>query len=58
MPNLNLQLKSTPDTGQSKRKVIKIIEKHTGDDPIIHKWTFKVKERGKKSMNCSFHQKM
>ncbi len=36
------------DIGQSKRKVIKIIEKYTGDDKVTHKWTFKVKERGAK----------
>jgi len=34
---------------QSKRKVIKIIEKYSGDDPFIHKWTFKVKARGAKA---------
>jgi len=32
----------------SKRSALKIIEKYTGDDPAIHKWTFGVRERGAK----------
>ncbi|MBL4830986.1 MAG: PriCT-2 domain-containing protein [Aliivibrio sp.] len=36
------------EIGQSKRKVINTIEKHTGDDPKTHKWSFKVAARGAK----------
>jgi len=48
--NTKMKLASSvaKDINQSKRKVIKIIEKYSGDDPAIHKWTFKVKARGAK----------
>lgn len=35
-------------TSCSKRYSLKIIEQHTGIDPAIHKWDFKVCERGAK----------
>jgi len=49
--NTKMKLASSvaKDINQSKRKVIKIIEKYSGDDPAIHKWTFKVKARGAKA---------
>jgi hypothetical protein len=34
--------------GVSKRSAIKIIERYTGDDPAVHKWSFAVRERGAK----------
>jgi hypothetical protein len=34
--------------GLSKRKVVNIIEKYTGDDPINNFWAFKIGERGAK----------
>ncbi len=32
----------------SKRSALKIIEKYTGNDPVLHRWMFKVCERGAK----------
>lgn len=34
--------------GVSKRVAIKIIERYTGDDPVLHRWQFSVQERGAK----------
>ncbi|MDO8948577.1 MAG: hypothetical protein Q7U88_15700 [Desulfocapsaceae bacterium] len=34
-------------SGASKRAVLKIIEKYTGDDPTQHRWNFVKGERGK-----------
>ncbi len=34
--------------GISKRQAIKVIERYTGNDPTLHRWTFVVKERGAK----------
>ena len=34
--------------GVSKRTAIKVIEKYTGDDPVLHKWNVTVKKRGAK----------
>jgi AAA domain len=32
----------------SSRAAMKIIERYTGDDPVQHRWTFSVRERGSK----------
>lgn len=32
----------------SKKRMIKVIDNYTGDDPAIHQWSFKVHERGAK----------
>ncbi len=32
----------------SKRVALKVIEKYTGSDPAVHRWTFGVQERGAK----------
>lgn len=32
----------------SRQAVLKVIEKYTGDDPAVHRWTFAVGERGAK----------
>lgn len=34
--------------GCSKRSVLKVVEKYTGNDPAIHRWSFSVQERGAK----------
>ncbi|MCX7150556.1 MAG: hypothetical protein NTY05_14315 [Rhodocyclales bacterium] len=34
--------------GVSKRVAIRIIERYTGDDPVLHRWQFSVQERGAK----------
>lgn len=34
--------------GISKRIAIRIIERYSGDDPVVHRWNFKVRERGAK----------
>ncbi len=31
----------------SLRQALKVLEKYTGDDPAIHRWSFKVKEHGR-----------
>ncbi|MDO8787707.1 MAG: AAA family ATPase [Sulfuritalea sp.] len=35
-------------TGHSKRAAIQTIERYTGDDPAVHRWKYKVRERGAK----------
>ena len=32
----------------SKKSALRTIEKYTGDDPAIHQWSFKVRDRGAK----------
>lgn len=34
--------------GTSKRIAIRVIERYSGDDPVAHRWNFKVRERGAK----------
>ncbi len=34
--------------GISKRSALQVIEKYTGLDPLVHRWTFEVRERGAK----------
>ena len=34
--------------GISKRAAIQVIEKYTGEDPALHRWTFSVRDRGAK----------
>lgn len=36
------------EAGVSKRTVIRIIDKYTGDDPAVHLWRFVVRDRGAK----------
>ncbi len=40
--------KAAERCGASKRAVIKIIEKYTGNDPALHRWSFDVRARGAK----------
>jgi hypothetical protein len=35
-------------SGASRRSVLKIIERYTGDDPLNHRWTYRVRDRGAK----------
>jgi hypothetical protein len=35
-------------TGASRRAVVKVLERYTGDDPTIHHWFFAIRERGAK----------
>jgi hypothetical protein len=35
-------------TGRSKRSAMQVVEKYTGDDPSIHRWTYSVHARGAK----------
>lgn len=34
--------------GISKRQALAVIERYTGDDPVLHKWSFTVRDRGAK----------
>lgn len=40
--------KAAERCGASKRAVIKIIEKYTGNDPTLHRWSFDVRAHGAK----------
>ena len=35
-------------SGVSRRSVLKIIDRYTGDDPIVHRWNYRVKGQGYK----------
>ena len=35
-------------SGISKRKALQVIEKYTGDDPVLHRWKFRLADRGAK----------
>ena len=35
-------------SGASRRSVLKIIERYTGDDPISHRWSYRVQKHGAK----------
>jgi hypothetical protein len=39
---------ATLATRTSRRRVLAVLEKFTGDDPTIHRWDFTVHERGAK----------
>lgn len=34
--------------GVSKRQALAVVERYTGDDPAVHKWSYAVRERGAK----------
>jgi len=38
-------------SGSSKSKVRKLIEHHTGDDPLRHKWNYQIGDRGAKKFS-------
>ena len=35
-------------SGISKRKALQVIEKYNGDDPVLHRWKFRLADRGAK----------
>lgn len=45
---MKLSMASAEHAKVSQRHALKIIEKYTGDDPTIHRWSFVVRERGAK----------
>lgn len=45
---MNLAAEAAKLSGSSKRSALSVIERYTGDDPAVHKWTFAVRERGAK----------
>ena len=49
---INTKMKLAEATAErlkvSRRAALKIIDKYTGSDPIVHRWTFEVRERGAK----------
>jgi hypothetical protein len=35
-------------SGASRRSVLRVIERYTGDDPISHRWSYRVQKHGAK----------
>ncbi|MBU0909906.1 MAG: PriCT-2 domain-containing protein [Proteobacteria bacterium] len=46
---MKLAAESAEHANVSQKQALRIIEKYTGDDPKIHRWSFEVRERGAKA---------